>query len=100
MHNYTSLMEIEKYLAPLDQGDYDEWIQGDRSLSRLARKHRVLLKVFKPSIRDALENNSPDDFIKKFKECKPEIDMRDREKAKERIEEELNEIEEIIESPN
>lgn len=93
-------MEIEKYLAPVDQGDYDAWIEGERSLTQLARKHKVLIKVFRPSIRDTLENNSPDDFIEKFRECKPEIDIGDKEKAKQRIEEELREIENMLDCPS
>ncbi|MFW6037919.1 MAG: hypothetical protein ACOC89_00055 [Candidatus Saliniplasma sp.] len=89
-------MDISKFLDNIDQEDYDRWIEGKKSICSLVKQHRLTALLFKRRIINAIEEYEPDDLICKFSEECPEIDLRSEGKARERVQEELEEIKRIL----
>ena len=85
-------MDISRFLSTIDQEDYDQWLDGRKDISGLVDQHKMIALMFKSRIEEAIDENSPEELIEKFKEYRPDLELRDRSMAKERIEEECENI--------
>ena len=90
------MIDLQKYLDNIDQSHYDRWIEGRYSVSDLVEKHKLIALMFRKKILDAIEEHSPSEMISKFKKECPNIEIKEREKALERIEEECEDIKDIL----
>ncbi len=87
---------IQKYLSSISQEDYDDWIDGRRSISSLIEDHRMIAMIFKPKIFEAIDEYEPDEIIQILQEERPDLEIRDTGEAKERIQEEFRGIREAL----
>lgn len=85
-------MDISRYLSTLDQEDYDQWLDGRKDISELVDQHKMMALLFKSKIKEAIDENSPEQLIEKFEEHRPDLELRDRSEAKDRIQEECQKI--------
>ena len=90
------MVNLQKYLSQIDQEQYDKWLEGRYSLSDLVQDHRMIALIFRGKILNAIEEHTPREMISLFKDERPDIDIKDQEKAVERIECECREIEDIL----
>jgi len=90
------MINLQKYLSEIDQKHYDKWLEGRYSVAELVKNHKMMALVFRRKILNAIDDHSPQELMSIFEEKRPDIEIRDQEKAKERIEKECNNIKDIL----
>ena len=89
--------DLEDRLEDISQEQYDDWIEGDYQLSDFVREHKFLAKMFKGRIMQAIEKHTPVQILQELRARRPDLEIRDKEKVIERIEEEIEEIKSMLE---
>ena len=90
------MLDIQKYLSSIDQEHYDKWLEGRYSVADLVEKHKMVALIFRKKILNAIEDHEPNEIMSIFKKECPEIDIKDKDKALDRIENEFKEIKDIL----
>lgn len=88
--------DLERYINLINQGDFDDWAKGNRSLADLVREHHFLACLYKSKIENAIHEHSPHEFLEIFEEERPDIDFGEEKKVEQRIKREMNEIENAL----
>lgn len=90
------MFEIQEYLNKIDQKHYNKWLEGRYSVADLVDEHKMMALMFRKKILNVITEHSPKEMISIFEEKHPDIDIKDQQKAVERIECECREIKNIL----
>ena len=90
------MVNLQKYLSKIDQDQYDEWLEGRYSVADLVEDHRMIALMFRGKILNAIDGHSPHEMILILEDERPDLDIKNQEKAVERIECECREIKDIL----
>ncbi len=90
------MVNLQKYLSQIDQEHYDEWLDGRYSVADLVEDHKMIALMFRGKILNAIDEHTPHEMISILEDERPDIDIKDQERAVERIESECRDIKDIL----